>query len=182
MLQVLVIALIVLIILMISSVIVANRKLIKNREGVVHLIWTAIITACGYTVFILVPSSYDQLAALTAGLYFLSTDWLVVCLMTFAAGYTHVQPPSKLPRHIICFLAVVDSVSFVVNTFTHHMFDMKRMSDAGMGYWNIQLKPLHSVHRFLSMALYCTAYAYSCIGLSKLPQHSKLSTAAFCFK
>lgn len=147
MLHVLVTALILLIILMIISVIVANRKMIKNREGVVHLIWTAIITACCYTVFILVPSGYDHLAALAAGLYFLSTDWLVVCLMVFAAGYTNVRPPSKLPRYIICFLAIVDSVSFIFNTFTHHMFDLKRMTDVGMGYWNIQLKPLHSVHR-----------------------------------
>ena len=149
MFQALVILLIVLIIIMIVSVIIANKKLIRSRESVVQLISTAIITACCYTVFILVPSGYEHLAAFAGGIYFLSTDWLVVCLMLFVAGYTDVRPPSKLPRYSVYLLTCVDSASFLVNTFTRHMFNLERISDTqlGMEYWAFQLKFPHVLHR-----------------------------------
>lgn len=149
MLQALVILLIVLIIIMIVSVIIANKKLIRNRDSVVQLISTAIITACCYTVFILVPSGYKHLAAFTGGLYFLTTDWLVVSLMLFVARYTNVRPPSKLPRYSVYLLAGVDSVSFLVNTFAKHMFYLERMTDPqlGMEYWDVRLKFPHVIHR-----------------------------------
>ena len=158
MFRVLVSLLIALIISMVVCVVIATRSNIKNRSSVVHLIWTAVFTAGCYTVFILIPSGYDSLAYFASGLYFLSTDWLVVYLILFAAGYTNLRPPSKLPRRIISILAGVDSISFIVNTFTHHMFDLVRTKSQsmGVGYWDVQLKTPHTVHRFFvySLVLY----------------------------
>ncbi|MCH5271974.1 MAG: EAL domain-containing protein [Lachnospiraceae bacterium] len=158
MFRALVLLLIVLIISMIVCVSIVNKKLIKNRSHVVHLINMAIFTAACYTVFILVPFGYDTLATFMSGLYFLSTDWLVIYLMFFVAAYTHIQPPSKLPRRIIGILAGVDSISFLINTFTHHMFKLEAGSSdqTGISYWNIQLQPPHTVHRILvySIVLY----------------------------
>lgn len=158
MFRALVLLLVVLIISMIVCVSIVNKKLIKNRSHVVHLINMAIFTAACYTVFILVPSGYDTLATFMSGLYFLSTDWLVIYLMFFVAAYTHIQPPSKLPRRIIGILAGVDSVSFLINTFTHHMYELEAGSSdqSGIFYWNIQLQPLHAVHRIFvySIVLY----------------------------
>lgn len=149
MFQALVILLIFLIIMMIVCVRIANKRFIRNRENVVHLIWTAVFAAGCYTAFILVPSGYNTLATFASGLYFLSTDWLVVYLMLFAAGYTHVSPPSRLPRLIIGFLAGIDSISFVVNTFTHHMYSLEsRTADnLKMEYWHVQLNAPHTIHR-----------------------------------
>lgn len=150
--------LILLIVLMIVCVIVANRKVLKNRKRVVQLIWVAVITATCYTAFILTPADRYGLACFAGGLYFLATDWLVVYLMLFAAAYTQVSPPSKVPRRIIGLLAVIDSVSFVINAFTHHMFDLKAMTAPGWGirYWDVSFTPLHYVHRFFvySLVLY----------------------------
>ena len=147
--QALVILLIFLIIMMIVCVRIANKRVIRNRKNVIHLIWTAVFAAGFYTAFILVPSSLNTLAAFASGLYFLATDWLVVYLMLFAAGYTHVQPPSRIPRLIIGFLAGVDSISFVVNTFTHHMYSLEVGTADGyeLEFWHVQLNTPHTIHR-----------------------------------
>lgn len=154
----LVILLILLILVMVACVMISGKKEEKNQREVVHLIWAAVITAVCYTVFILVPSGYYRLAVFMDGLYFLSTDWLVVNLMLFTVSYTGVEPPSKLPRNMIVFLALVDSLSFIVNTFTCHMFDLKAemIGKLGNNYWNIQLKTPHYIHRLFvySIVLY----------------------------
>ena len=151
MLQSLVILLIILIIMMAVSLWIAKKKIMTNQSHVVHLIWTAIFTSVCYTIFILVPSGYPALADFAAGMYFLSTDWLVVYLMLFAAVYTQVSPPSKVPRIIIGMLAGVDSISFLINTFTHHMFELEAKVSKNMRieYWHVQLKTPHAIHRVL---------------------------------
>ena len=158
MFQILVALLILLTVIMIVCVSTAHKKAVRNRRSVVHLIWAAVFTAVCYTGFILVPSDHCSLAAFMDSLYFLSTDWLVVYLMFFTADYTGVKPPSKVPRCIVGFLAGVDSISFIVNTFTRHMFDLKAAADdkLGLEYWEVQLKTPHFVHRLFvySIVLY----------------------------
>lgn len=145
----LVVTLIILIILMIVCVGIVNKKVVKNHRRVVQLIWMAVFAVACYTAFILTPPSADMAAALISGLYFLATDWMVVYLMFFSAAYTKMQLPSRLPRRLIGFLAGIDSLSFLVNTFTRHMYDLKMMNGdmAGMAYLDIQFKFPHILHR-----------------------------------
>ena len=155
MLQSLVILLIILIIMMAVSLWIAKKKIMTNQKHVVHLIWMAIFTTVCYTAFILVPSDYPTLATFAAGVYFLSTDWLVVYLMLFAAAYTQVSPPSKVPRIIIGMLAGVDSISFLINTFTCHMFELEAKVSKSMRikYWFVLLKTPHVIHRVFVYAI-----------------------------
>lgn len=159
MFQTLVILLILLTIVMIGCVTLVNKRVVRNRSSVVHLIWTAVFTTICYTGFILVPSQYHRFAVFMGGLYFLSTDWLVVYLMLFTSAYTQKAPVSKIPRRIVGLLAGIDSISFLVNTFTNHMFDVEvaKADQLGIEYWDIQLHTLHSVHRIFvySIVLYC---------------------------
>lgn len=155
MFQTLVILLAFLILSMVVCAVLSGRKNVQNRRSVVHLIWTAIITSACYTAFILVPVKYYGLAMFLGGLYFLSTDWLVVYLLLFTVAYTRVEPPSRLPRRIIGLLAGLDSISLVVNTFTHHMFELEALADEKLktNYWEIRLKPQHYVHRVFVYAI-----------------------------
>ena len=134
---------------------IAKKKIMTNQKHVVHLIWMAIFTTVCYTAFILVPSDYPTLATFAAGVYFLSTDWLVVYLMLFAAAYTQVSPPSKVPRIIIGMLAGVDSISFLINTFTCHMFELEAKVSKSMRikYWFVLLKTPHVIHRVFVYAI-----------------------------
>lgn len=155
MFRALIILLIFLIMCMAACVLISGKKEVQNRRSVVQLIWTAIITAVCYTTSLLIPMGQYRLATFLNGLYYLSTDWLVIYLLLFSVAYTQVEPPSKLPKRIIGMLAGVDSISFMINTFTHHMFDLEAASDERLklDYWKIQLKPLHSLHRFFVYAL-----------------------------
>ena len=154
----LVILLILLIMVMVACVVVSGKRDEQNCRQVVHLIWTAIIAAACYTAFLLVPPDYYGLAVFMDGLYFLSTDWLVVNLLLFTTAYTGLEPPTKLPRYIIVLLALADSISFVVNTFTRHMFELEAemMGMAGDCYWNVHFKQPHYIHRLFvySIVLY----------------------------
>lgn len=155
MFQTLIVLLILLILSMVVCVLVSGKKDVQNRSSVVHLMWTAIITATCYTAFILVPMEQYRLAMFLDGLYYLSTDWLVVYLLLFSVTYTQVEPPSTLLRRIIGMLAGLDSISLIVNTFTHHMFELESAVSEKMNlsYWRVQLKPLHFVHRLFVYAL-----------------------------
>ena len=145
MFQMLIAILILLIMIMVGCVSVVNKKVVRNRSSVVHLIWTAVFTTACYTGFILVSSKHYNLAVFMNGLHFLSVDWLVIYLMLFAAAYTRISPPSKLPRRIVGILAGLDSISFLINTYTHHMFDLKVATSDTMGrdYWDVQLSPFY---------------------------------------
>lgn len=171
MFQALVVLLILLTVVMIGCIAMINKSAVKNRRSVVHLIWTAVVTTVCYTGFILVPADHYYLAVFMDGLYYLSTDWLVVYLMLFAAEYTRISPPSKVPRRIIGFLAGVDSISFVINTFTHHMFDLQAVASDELGawYWNVQLYPPHFVHRLFVYAIVLYSLAIFCYCLIKAP-------------
>ncbi len=158
MVQILVILLILLILSMVVCVVVFGRRQGKSRPGVMQLIWTAIFTAICYTAFILVPAEHYRLAVFMDSLYFLSTDWLAVCLLFFATAYTEVEPSSRLPRYMIILFAAAESVSFAVNTFTLHMFELKAETAGklGINYWDIQWKAPHLAHRIFvySIVLY----------------------------
>ncbi len=171
MFQSLVILLIFLTVMMVVSVIIASKRVVKNRKSVVHLIWMAVFTTVCYTVFILIPPRNPGLASFAAGVYFLSTDWLVVYLMLFAADYTEVKPLSRVPRFIVGLLAGVDSISFVVNTFTHHMFTVEVASadKLGIEYWDVQLKSPHIVHRVFVYAIVLYSLVILLYKLIKVP-------------
>lgn len=175
MFQALVILLIILILSMVACVVVSGKKNVQNRRNVVHLIWTAIITSVCYTLFILVPVGHYRLATFLGGLYFLSTDWLVVYLLLFAVAYTRVEPPSRLPRRIIGLLAGLDSISLVINTFTHHMFELETAiaERLKINYWNIQLKPLHYVHRIFVYVIVTYSLVILIYRLVKAPRMYK---------
>ena len=171
MFQALVVLLILLTVVMIGCIAIINKSAVKNRRSVIHLIWTAVVTTVCYTGFILVSPDHYYLAVFMDGLYYLSTDWLVVYLMLFAVEYTRILPPSKTPRRIIGFLAGVDSISFVINTFTHHMFDLQAVASDELGawYWNVQLYPPHFVHRLFVYAMVLYSLTIFCYCLIKAP-------------
>ena len=171
MFQALVVLLILLTVVMIGCIGIINKSVVRNRRSVVHLIWTAVFTTVCYTGFILVPSDHYYLAVFMDGLYYLSTDWLVVYLLLFAADYTHISPPSRGPRRIIGFLAGVDSISFLINTFTHHMFDLQEAASdkLGLEYWDVQLYPPHFVHRLFVYAIVLYSLTVFCYCLVKAP-------------
>ena len=146
MFQVLVAMYAILIIAMIVCIRIILRDNARDRRRMVWLIGTAVVTAAGYMISIVIPADYPRLAIFMNGIYFIGTDWLAMVLMLFVADYTHIHVGSKLPKLLLVGVAAVDSVSLIVNTFTQHMFTMRRGELSWAEYWQIQYKPMHFLH------------------------------------
>ena len=137
--------------MLIAAMIVCMRALLKDhagsRKNMIRLISMAIFTVASYTVSILIPSGYPRLAVFANGLYYAGTDWLALTLMLFVADYTQIRLRTRMPRKLLYVLAAVDSVSLLVNTFTHHVFTVQRVTLSWAQHWQIHYQPLHRLHR-----------------------------------
>ena len=118
----------------------------EHRVRIVTLIGLGIPTAASYAASILVPQSMPALAAFLSGLYYMGTDWLALALMMFVAEFTHIHPRSALPRRLLYTLAGIDSISFVINTFTGHMFTMYIGNVFGAEHWQVRFNTPYFVH------------------------------------
>ncbi|MCH5211027.1 MAG: hypothetical protein J1F01_08710, partial [Oscillospiraceae bacterium] len=147
------------IIVMIICIRIINKSNNVNRKSMLRLVGTAIITAAGYTISILIPARYQGLAVFMEGVYFIGTDWLVIALMLFVADYTRTQRFVKIPKLIFAGVAVIDSISLVLNAFMRHMFTLERAVLSWTKYWQIHYKPLHYVHMYFVyfMVAFCVS-------------------------
>ena len=150
---------IILIVALIACIVIVNKSNVNtaNRKNIVRLIGVGVPTAACYIASILIPLSHPTLAAFLAGLYYLGTDWLALALMLFVADYAHIHPKSAAPRRLLYTLAAIDSVSFVINTFTFHLFSLSSAELFGTRFWRVSFKPVYSVH--LLFAYLIVAYS-----------------------
>ena len=140
------IAYIVLIIAMIVCIRIIKKSNTKDQQSMIRLIGVGIPTAMSYAIFIIIPPSLPHLAAFMNGLYFIGTDWLALVLMIFVADYTRLHPPVKWLRNLIIIYAGIDTISLIVNTFTHHMFELEYRTVDWVNYWQIHYTHLQSWH------------------------------------
>lgn len=64
----------------------------------------------------------EWMATLWHGLYFAATDWLVIFLYYYAKQYTGTTGDRPYIGKLMCVGAFADTVSMVVNVWTHHVF------------------------------------------------------------
>ena len=157
MFQALVGAYLILIISMIVCIRIVKQSSLRNRQSIIHLISVAILTAGSYAAFIVVPANYPRLATFLNGLYFIGTDWLAIVLIVFVAKYTRIHPPTRWARNGLYLFAALDSVSLIVNTFTHHLFDVRAEAMDWGNCWQLMFKPLYPIHLLFVylMVAYC---------------------------
>ena len=157
MFQALVAIYILLILALIVCVRIINKGNSKYRQGIVRLIGVGISTVLSYTLFVLTPSRYPDLATFMAGVYYLATDWLALALMLFVVDYTRIRATTNAPRQALYIIAGADSVSYLANTTTHHIFTVERGIWHGVGFWQLQLAPMHIAHLIFAYLIvgYC---------------------------
>lgn len=79
----------------------------------------AVTIMCNAAAVITMNESFSTLAH---GLYFAATDWLVICLLSYAGKYTGLFQGWKAAKLIIYAGAALDTCSMVLNTFFRHVF------------------------------------------------------------
>ncbi|MCM1287432.1 MAG: EAL domain-containing protein [Clostridium sp.] len=105
------------------------------------------------------------------GLYLAATDWLVITLMVYARRYTKINFGKKLTG-VFCVLAVVDTVSLVVNVRTRHMFDSQPAFIGNTQIFVAQMKfPLYAVHLaivYLPVLIVLAMFGYKVFRTTKM--------------
>lgn len=88
----------------------------------------------------------ETASVLLHGLYLVATDWLVIVLMVYARRYVRINFGKKLTI-AFCVLALADTISLVVNTFTRHIFDSEPASIGNTNIYVAHVKfPMYITH------------------------------------
>lgn len=88
----------------------------------------------------------ETASVLLHGLYLAATDWLVIVLMVYARRYVRINFGKKLTI-AFCVLALADTISLVVNTFTRHIFDSEPASIGNTNIYVAHVKfPMYITH------------------------------------
>lgn len=125
-------------------------KLNKNRHGMSRSIqylfaMAAATVMCNAAAVITASEAFSTLAH---GLYFAATDWLVICLLSYAGKYTGLFQGWKKAKCIIYIGAALDTGSMILNTFFHHVFVCEPANVYNWGTCNVTARhtPVYSLH------------------------------------
>lgn len=115
------------------------------RRSIQYLFISAVLTIMCNALAVVAVN--ERMATLFHGLYFAATDWLVIVLLYYAGRYTDVKNISLPAKMLIYGGALADTVSMVVNTYTHHVFRSVETVMAGgeVCYQVIPLVPAYGV-------------------------------------
>lgn len=121
-----------------------------------------------FALYIYVP----QLAVknFAKGMTFVCFDWLLILLMFYTEYYTNLFKGIRFIKHITYIYAVIDSVSLIVNTWTHHVFGYQYVEGADRAMrvvHNHYLFNLHFLINYIFMAMVVLSYFIMIIRSSK---------------
>lgn len=159
---------ILLVLVLVVSIVKAAKSRSRMAGPVIRVIFAGAVMALFYAVYLIVSTGGRQAACFVLGLYYLSVGWLTYCLTDYAMEYTEVRLVTKAPRFILFALVVLDTISFLVNNFTGHVFSMIQIYDDSIGkyYWTSQPHAYMNVHLalcYVMVALTFIALIYKTI-------------------
>ena len=124
--------------------ILVSRKKQEYSKPLLHLLYAGMVTVLFYILFL--QSSSMELGTFFTGLYYIGTDWLLLFMMRFILVYTNTNLQSVFLRGLSGFWVAIDTVSLLLNNFTHHLFLLESAEYEGMPYWGVFFSPLHYMH------------------------------------
>ncbi len=127
----------------------------EYKKDVVPLIVVAIAAMFVYSAFV-VCKSYQAALFLNA-LYFIGTDWLAFYMLRFAISYSGYGVNLRPLFKPFIFLAAIDSMSLVINTFTRHTFDLSTRFNGKEIFWISELYGVHWIHLSLCYVMVLSA-------------------------
>ena len=88
-----------------------------------------------------------EYAVFIDSVYFIGTIWMAFFIYKFAFEFTGHKKIVKKIYWIYIIPCVIDTISLIINNFTHHSFYLVNViSDYGFEYWSLIMTPLHYVH------------------------------------
>lgn len=139
------------VVFLIGWCVAAWKKKSKMSMPVIRVIMAAAVTTLCYAFYLMTSGGDRQPACFFLGLYYMSVGWLTYFLTDYTMVYTEVRLITVMPKYILVWLVVVDSISILVNNFTGHVFEMKHVLDESTGayYWSSQSEAFMNEHLLL---------------------------------
>lgn len=141
----------------------------EYKSYIITPISIGIFTIIAYVFFLL--SGTHDMAVLFDSIFFVGTDWLAMFMFIFSIGYTEIGYKYKKKFLVLFFiLCGIDSVSLLLNNFTHHMFDLVPMTSSyGIEFWGNDFGFIHYIHLFLCYVMVFLTCLYLGISVKKAP-------------
>ncbi len=119
----LVVILAAMLLLIIYNIYKAKKCHSEMAKVIARLLSVALITVVAQICFIVTGNK--TFALVIQGLYYASIDWLLIALIHYIQLYTEVFNENKVVRFIVTFFALAETISFIINIFTNHIFEIK---------------------------------------------------------
>ena len=130
-----------------------SRSKIPAKNYYYFPIGMALVTVPVYSLFVSAKTYFS--AMLFDALYFACTDWLCFCMLIFTLAFTWRIGAIMPVVLALAPLAVIDTVSLIMNTWRQHSFNLTReVMENGLEYWSCQFTSLHYVHLGLCYVMF----------------------------
>lgn len=94
------------------------------------------------------------LCRIAYGGYFMTSDWLLYCLLQFSIEFIGSDFDKHVKRKYMILLLCVDSASVILNILTEHMFELHEVIlFQTEHYYELDVKPLFFIHYTIIMML-----------------------------
>lgn len=94
-------------------------------KAVILLLSVAMVTILSNNIFMLSQNHF--ISIISQSISYICFDWLVIALLNYTEHYTNMFKGNLQGRLIVCGIAAIDTISFLINPFTHHIFDLERV-------------------------------------------------------
>ena len=125
------------VLLVMMLLITLNIIKIRKCEGRLAGIIVKILSIALFSVFVqtcFLMTNYEMAALITQSLYFISIDWLLIYMLHFVQLYTGQFEENNIVKKICYTVAALETISFIVNIFTGHVFDIGKTVYKGVEY------------------------------------------------
>ncbi|MBD5095824.1 MAG: EAL domain-containing protein [Lachnospiraceae bacterium] len=146
------------------------RKIKHELTKIIQCLYTCAIACILLNAADVLPIG-ETGSVLLHGLYLAATDWLVIVLMVYARRYVRINFGKKLTI-AFCVLALADTISLVVNTFTRHIFDSQSASIGNTNIFVARMKfPMYITHlavAYLPVIIVLVIFGYKVFRTTKM--------------
>lgn len=101
-------------------------------------------------------SCEEFISTFSFGMFTISVNFILLYLLNYTYTYTKNRKLPRLLNRILGIVLSVDSLSVLVNCFTHHVFELTRVEVSGWPMYVLrETKPLYQIHLVIAYTIVC---------------------------
>ena len=157
---------------MIFILVQISRSKVESKKFLVFPIVVAVVAVLSYSGFLLCQNYFS--AMIFNEIYYVCTDWMAFSLFNLFTAGTDFLPGRKKADMIFFSIALLDSVSMMVNTVTKHNFELlPSMTVRELRFWWLDFSLPQYVHLAFCYVMVLSGFAALVINAVSAPKFYK---------